>query len=126
MRLAFQPKLKNGFKWLSLFFLALIIFGLLLKERANVPTFFLQVGWVTLALNVVAMALGYVFSTLAKLDRKSTVAITAEVGIQNGTFGNRCCQRPLAAQQSNYGNSSCNLLPADVYNRCGARTLGKT
>jgi BASS family bile acid:Na+ symporter len=31
-------------KWLSLFFLALIIFGLLLKERANVADFFVQVG----------------------------------------------------------------------------------
>ena len=51
-------------------FLALIIFGLLLRERANVLTFFFQVGWVTLTLNVVAMILGYAIAKLAKLDAK--------------------------------------------------------
>ncbi|MGB7488033.1 MAG: bile acid:sodium symporter family protein, partial [Phormidesmis sp.] len=44
----FSAQVEKSVKWLSLFFLALIIFGLLLKERANVPEFFLQVGWVTL------------------------------------------------------------------------------
>ena len=44
-------------KWLSLFFLGLIIVGLLLKERENVSSFFLQVGGVTLTLNVLTMVL---------------------------------------------------------------------
>lgn len=86
----YQPKfaatVEKTVKWLSLFFLALIIVGLLLKERANVLSFFLEVGWVMLALNIVTMAVGYQISTFAKLDRPRAKSITIEVGIQNGTL----------------------------------------
>ncbi|MDJ0577667.1 MAG: bile acid:sodium symporter family protein [Xenococcaceae cyanobacterium MO_234.B1] len=62
-------KVEKSVKWLSLFFLSLIIVGLLLKERANVPSFFLQVGWVTLTLNIIMMAVGYKLATFSQLDR---------------------------------------------------------
>jgi len=54
----FAAPLEKWVKWLALFFLGLIIAGLLLKERANVLDFFAQVGWVMLTLVVVTMALG--------------------------------------------------------------------
>ncbi|MEM7759799.1 MAG: bile acid:sodium symporter family protein, partial [Cyanobacteria bacterium P01_A01_bin.40] len=76
-------KVEKTVKWLSLFLLTLIIIGLLLKERENVLSFFLQVGWVTLTLNIVMMVLGYKIATVAKLDRPRTKSITIEVGIQN-------------------------------------------
>ena len=79
-------KVEKNVKWLSLFFLGLIIVGLLLKERANVPSFFLQVGWVTLALNIIMMALGYQLAMVSQLDRSRAKSITVEVGIQNGTL----------------------------------------
>ena len=106
---SFSAKVEKWVKWLSLFFLALIIFGLLLKERANVPTFFLQVGWVTLTLNVLAMALGYALSTLAKLNRKSVVAITSEVGIQNGTLAIAVASAPSLL------NNPTIAIPAAIY-----------
>ena len=106
---SFSAKVEKWVKWLSLFFLALIIFGLLLKERANVPTFFLQVGWVTLTLNVLAMALGYALSTLAKLNRKSVVAITSEVGIQNGTLAIAVASAPSLL------NNPTMAIPAAIY-----------
>ena len=79
-------KVEKSVKWLSLFFLGLIIVGLLLKERANVPSFFLQVGWVTLTLNIIMMAIGYQLAILSQLDRSRAKSITVEVGIQNGTL----------------------------------------
>ncbi len=82
----FAAKVEKGVKWLSLFFLVLIIVGLLVKERANVAGFFVQVGWVTLTLNVLAMGLGYAIATSTKLDQPSAKAISVEVGIQNGTL----------------------------------------
>lgn len=105
----FSAKVEKWVKWLSLFFLALIVFGLLLKERANVPTFFLQVGWVTLALNVVSMVLGYAIATLAKLDAKSAVAITCEVGIQNGTLAITVASAP------SFLNNPTMAIPAAIY-----------
>ncbi|KPQ37720.1 MAG: bile acid:Na+ symporter, BASS family [Phormidesmis priestleyi Ana] len=106
---SFAANVEKGVKWLSLFFLALIIFGLLLKERANLPTFFLQVGWVTLTLNIVSMALGYGFATLAKINSKSTVAITCEVGIQNGTLAIAVASAPTLL------NNPTMAIPAAIY-----------
>ncbi|MEM9906362.1 MAG: bile acid:sodium symporter family protein, partial [Cyanobacteria bacterium P01_D01_bin.44] len=82
----FAAKVEKWVKWLSLFFLALIIVGLLAKERDQVASFFLQVGWVALTLNVIAMALGFAIANLANLDKRSAKSITVEVGIQNGTL----------------------------------------
>lgn len=105
----FSDKAEKAVKWLSLFFLALIIFGLLLKERANVVEFFVQVGWVTLALNVVTMALGYAIATLLKLDRRSVTAITCEVGIQNGTLAIAIASAPTLL------NNPTMAIPAAIY-----------
>ena len=105
----FAANVEKGMKWLSLFFLALIIFGLLLKERENVMGFFLQVGWVTLALNVVTMILGYGISSLAGLGEKSVVAITSEVGIQNGTLAIAIASAPMLL------NNPTMAIPAAIY-----------
>ena len=106
---AFAAKAEAWVKWLSLFFLALIIVGLLLKERESVLSFFVQVGWVTLALNLTTMALGYVLSSIARLNRKSTVAITNEVGIQNGTLAIAVASTPTLL------NNPTMAIPAAIY-----------
>lgn len=105
----FAANVEKGVKWISLFFLALIIFGLLLKERANLVTFFVQVGWVTLALNVVTMALGYGIARLVQLKQKSAVAITCEVGIQNGTLAIAVASAPTLL------NNPTMAIPAAIY-----------
>lgn len=96
-------------KWLSLFFLALIIVGLLIKERANVVGFFLQVGWVTFALLIITMALGYGIAKLAKIDDPSATAITVEVGIQNGTLAIAVASAPT------FLNNPTMAIPAAIY-----------
>ncbi|ACB49680.1 probable sodium-dependent transporter [Crocosphaera subtropica ATCC 51142] len=107
----YQPKLaaklEKIVKWLSLSFLGLIIFGLLLKERATLLSSFLQVGGVTLSLNLVTMFLGYAIGIMAKLDEKSTKTITVEVGIQNGTLAITIASVLL--------NSPTMAIPAGIY-----------
>lgn len=105
----FAAQAEKQVKWLSLFFLTLIIFGLLLKERENVIGFFLQVGWATLTLNVVTMLLGYLLATAAKLGHKSAVAITCEVGIQNGTLAIAIASTPTLL------NNPTIAIPAAIY-----------
>ena len=105
----FAANVEKWVKWISLFFLALIIVGLLLKERANVPGFFLQVGWVTLALNISTMILGYAIASLAKLDKFSARAITFEVGIQNGTLAIAIASAPT------FLNNPTMAIPAAIY-----------
>ncbi|MEO1792061.1 MAG: bile acid:sodium symporter family protein [Cyanobacteria bacterium J06629_19] len=102
-------RVEKWVKWLSLFFLGLIIVGLLLKERAQVADFFLQVGWVTFVLIVIAMAVGYAIATLAKLDAPSATAITIEVGIQNGTLAIAIASAPT------FLNTPSMAIPAAIY-----------
>jgi BASS family bile acid:Na+ symporter len=112
-------RIETWVKWLSLFFLGLIIVALLVKERANVGRFFVQVGWVTLALMVITMALGYGLATLTKLDTRSTTAITIEIGLQNGTLA------ITIASASTFLNNPEMAIPAAIYSLlmfavCGA------
>ena len=87
----------------------LIAHGLLLKERANVLSFFLQVGWVTLTLNLLTMVLGYAIANFAELDKRSATAITFEVGIQNGTLA------IAIASGSTFLNNPTMAIPAAIY-----------
>ncbi|MDY6784692.1 MAG: bile acid:sodium symporter family protein [Cyanobacteriota bacterium] len=114
----FADRVEQGVKWLSLFFLTLIIVGLLAKERANLASFFLQVGWVALALNAIAMALGFAIATLAKLDLPSAKAITVEVGIQNGTLAIAIASAPT------FLNTPTMAIPAAIYSLIMFATSG--
>ncbi len=66
--------------------LAIIILGIVIKEKANFIGYFQQAGIVTFVLNVLTMLLGYGTSKLFKLNRKQAIAISIETGIQNGTL----------------------------------------
>ncbi|MEM7555589.1 MAG: bile acid:sodium symporter family protein [Cyanobacteria bacterium P01_A01_bin.84] len=105
----FAANVEKWVKWISLFFLALIIVGLLLKERANIPTFLLQVGWITLTLNVLTMALGYAIAIVGKLSEDKAKAITVEVGIQNGTLAIAVASSPTLL------NTPSMAIPAAIY-----------
>lgn len=105
----FAASVETWVKWLSLFFLGLIIAGLLVKERANVVDFFVQVGGITFALMVVSMSLGYAIATLAQLDKRSATSITIEVGIQNGTLA------IAIASAANFLNNPTMAIPAAIY-----------
>lgn len=105
----FAATVEKQVKWLAMFFLGLVIAGLLLKERANVLDFFLQVGWVTLPLVVLSMSVGYGLARLARLDQSSAIAITIEVGIQNGTLAITIASAPT------FLNNPTMAIPAAIY-----------
>ncbi|MGD2181443.1 bile acid:sodium symporter family protein [Lusitaniella coriacea] len=105
----FAAKVESGVKWLSISFLALIVVGILATERANVVDFFLQVGGVTLALNISTMVLGFVLAILTQLDIRSAKAITVEVGIQNGTLAIAVASSPT------FLNTPSMAIPAGIY-----------
>ena len=105
------PRLANRvdkpLRWVSIFFLALIIAGVLLGERDNVVTFVLQVGWVTLGLNLLTMGLGFAIATLTRLGHRRATAITVEVGMQNGTLAITVASTLL--------NAPTMAIPAAIY-----------
>lgn len=67
-------------------FLAVLIIGLILKERANFGVYFQQAGIATFLLNVTTMVLGYFSAKLFRLATQQAISISIESGIQNGTL----------------------------------------
>ncbi|WP_419179947.1 bile acid:sodium symporter family protein [Aureisphaera galaxeae] len=66
--------------------LALIIIGLVIKEKDNFVSYLQQAGLATLALNAITMFVGYYSAKLFRLTKPEAVSISIESGIQNGTL----------------------------------------
>lgn len=105
----FAVKAEKLAKYFSIFFLAIIIFGILLVERGNLASYIYQVGGATLALNLLTMALGYGIGTIAKLPEDSVKAIAVEVGVQNGTLAIAVASSPT------FLNNSTMAIPGAIY-----------
>ncbi|MEA5513256.1 bile acid:sodium symporter family protein [Nodularia sp. UHCC 0506] len=102
-------KANKPVRWLSLFFLSVVLTGIILQDRDNLIPYVIAVGWVTLILNVATMALGFAIATLAKLGEKRATAITVEVGIQNGTLAIAIASSPTLL------NNPALAIPAAIY-----------
>lgn len=66
--------------------LALIIIGIVIKEKANIGNYMQQAGLATLILNVSSMVVGYFSAKIFKLKQSQALSIAIESGIQNGTL----------------------------------------
>lgn len=66
--------------------LALVIIGIVLRERENFVSFFQQAGIVALLLNAGSMAVGYFSARLFRITDRRAISISIESGIQNGTL----------------------------------------
>ena len=78
--------IERGLRLFSIVFLLLIIALIVLKNAGNMGSFFAQSGLATLALNLAALALGYLIANWSRLSHAQAVSIAFEVGIQNGTL----------------------------------------
>ncbi|MEN8117749.1 MAG: bile acid:sodium symporter family protein [Bacteroidota bacterium] len=85
-REAFALRMAKPVRMASGIVLALVIFGILIKERDNIISYFQQAGIVTLSLNLATMLVGFYSAKLFKLKSKQAISISIESGIQNGTL----------------------------------------
>jgi bile acid:Na+ symporter, BASS family len=83
---AFALKMGKPVRIASGVVLALIIIGLVMKERANFLAYFQQAGIAAFLLNVSTMAMGYFSARIFRLAKPSAISISIESGIQNGTL----------------------------------------
>lgn len=83
---AFARKMEKPVKIASVFILAAIIIAATLKERANVGTYFAQVGLAALSFNIISMLTGFLFPKLFRLPVSQRISIAMEIGIHNGTL----------------------------------------
>ncbi len=82
----FAGKMAKPVRIASGIVLALVIVGIVIKEKENIIPYFQQAGWITLALNVISMSIGFLSAKLLKITNKQAISISIESGIQNGTM----------------------------------------
>lgn len=82
----FADKMEKPVRIASAVVLGLVIVGIILKERANMTTYFEQAGIVALSLNIASMAIGFLSARLLNISKKQAISISIESGIQNGTM----------------------------------------
>lgn len=83
----FSARADRPVRIISAFFLAAIILAAILKERANLVTYFRLTGLAMLALNLIMLVLGYLIARFFLLPAGQRISISIETGIQNGTLG---------------------------------------
>lgn len=93
----------------SAVFIALVITGVIIKEKDNLAGYFMEVGVIMFLINVVIMVLAYGAGALFKLNHRQCSTISIESGIQNGTLA------IAIATSSVLLNNSQMSIPAAVY-----------
>jgi BASS family bile acid:Na+ symporter len=82
----FALKMAKPVRITSAVVLAIIIIGLVIKERENFVAYFEQAGLAALLLNILTMGIGYLAAKLFAIPKAGSIAIAIESGIQNGTL----------------------------------------
>ncbi|WP_018215753.1 bile acid:sodium symporter family protein [Salinispora vitiensis] len=79
-------RLDRPVRVLSVAVLVAVVVGTVLNERENLADYFVSVGLVVLAFNVLSLAVGYGVPRLAGVDRGAATASGFEIGIHNSTL----------------------------------------
>jgi BASS family bile acid:Na+ symporter len=106
-RESFADRMERPVKIASALVLALVILGIILKEKENIINYFEQAGLMALALNLSTMLLGFLTAKLLRLSVAQTLTLSIETGIQNGTMAIGVATIAL--------NSSAMAIPAAIY-----------
>lgn len=91
----------------SAVFIAIIILGVVIKERENIVRHFATVGATMLLINAVIMVLGYYIARFLALGHEQRASISIEGGIQNGTLA-----IAIATSSLLLNNSEMSIAPA--------------
>jgi len=83
---SFSDKMEKPIRIISVSLLALIIVGIIIKEKSNIVSYFIDAGLLALSLNIITISLGLITASIFQLGKKSGVTIALESGIQNGTM----------------------------------------
>lgn len=83
----FTLRLEKHAKKASAIFFILVVVAITIKERALLLENIQEAGFVSIALNISTMLIGYFLGYIFNLSLKQRISISIESGIQNGTLG---------------------------------------
>ncbi|MCZ8529678.1 bile acid:sodium symporter family protein [Alteromonas sp. PRIM-21] len=87
----FAMKTENFFRQFSMYFMLLMIIGVLVSERDNLATSFEGAFLVCLALNLLSVLLGLVLAKISALAFKDSLTLAIEIGVQNAALAMLIC-----------------------------------
>lgn len=82
----FSKRMEKPMRTASAILFILVLAAVIAANSTTIVRGLKEVGLVTLILNLATMGVGYLTSKLFQFDVKSTISITIESGIQNGTL----------------------------------------
>ncbi len=94
-RETFAKSLDKPVRTTAFVFLVLIIVASIVKERARLPGYFVQVGSAALAFNLLSLAVGYFVPRLFRVEKRQAVAIGMEIGVHNAMLAIAIAASPL-------------------------------
>lgn len=83
---AFAMRMAKPVRIASGIVIALVIIGIVIKEKEKLIPYFQQAGLIALSLNAVTMLVGFYSSKIFGIKSRQAVSISIESGIQNGTL----------------------------------------
>lgn len=83
---SFAKNFENKAKIISMFLLAIVIIGAIIKYQSDVVNYFKQAGLITLILNIVMMCVAFYIGKIFATSSKQVKTFTLECGLQNGTI----------------------------------------
>tara|TARA_B110000902_G_scaffold146208_1_gene168682 strand:+ start:705 stop:1583 length:879 start_codon:yes stop_codon:yes gene_type:complete len=83
---SFAKRMEKPMRTASTIIFILVFIAVLAANADKLLAGMKEAGFVTLALNIATMGLGYLTARLFKLNLKNTISVTIESGIQNGTL----------------------------------------
>lgn len=108
-RSSFADRLDKPVRIVSAVFLLLLVVAALIRERANVGTYFREVGLAALSFNLISMAIGYFVPRLFRVEPRQATSIGLEIGVHNGTLAIAIATSPQLL------NNGTMAFPAAVY-----------
>ena len=82
----FALRFNKNAERISAVLFALVLIGAIVQERNNIAEYYADTGVVTLALNVIMLALAWVIGSIFGSGRPQRIALSIECGLQNGTL----------------------------------------
>jgi BASS family bile acid:Na+ symporter len=87
----FAERTENFFRQLSMYFMLLMIAGVLISERQNLAASFNDAFLVCVLLNLLSVLLGLVLARFSKLVFKDALTLAIEIGVQNAALAMLIC-----------------------------------
>jgi bile acid:Na+ symporter, BASS family len=82
----FALRIDDNARKISAVLFAIVLLGAIYQERSNIAEYYADTGTITLALNIIMLALAWAIGSIFGSGTRQKIALSIECGLQNGTL----------------------------------------